>query len=115
MTLGHDKQHGAINYSSIHDGEGASLAVFCPPWQGRTRFWAFPLLVSRSPEIRHISVCHETSPFLHVPLSHVGDSVYFRLTTRQWRSSAPKRTSIRASLCPSTWNCLLCRAERLPW
>lgn len=115
MTVGRDKQHGAINYSSIHDGEGASLAMFCPPWQGRARFWAFPLLGSWSPEVQHISVCHETSPFLHVLLSHVGDSIYFRLTTRQWHSSASKRTSIKARLCPSTWNCLLCRAEPLPW
>lgn len=51
MMLGRDKQHGAINYSNIHDGEGASLAVFRPPWQGRTRFWAFCLLGSQSPEI----------------------------------------------------------------
>lgn len=108
MTLGCDKQHEAINYSSIHDAEGASLAMFRPPWQGRTRFWAFPLLGSWSPETQRISVCHESSPFLHVPLSHVGARIYFRLMTRQWCSSASKRTSIRARLCPSTWNCILC-------
>lgn len=72
MMLGHDKQHGVVNYSGIRDcslvAEEPHRAAFHPPWQGEDKVLAIPPLLGE-PVMQPI--CHESSPFHHVPLSHV--------------------------------------------
>lgn len=99
MMLGHDKRHGVLNYFGIHNHSWA-VGEPHPPWQGEDKVFAISLAKGAT-HAANLS-CNQSLPPC-VSESRLLQTLFLAAQQGSGPSSLPKRTPIKATLCPSQY------------